>query len=73
LLSLYEIAHESSAAGKTIKELDIKNKTQCVIVGIDRDGVALTRFSVDTVLFDGDVLWLAGEKEKLERFERVWL
>jgi len=70
-LSLYKIPKESPAARKTIKELDIKNKTQCIIVGIDREGISLPRFSINTILLAGDVLWLAGEKDKLERFEIV--
>jgi len=41
----------------------------CINVGIDRDGGALTKFSVDTTLPEGDILWLAGEKDKLNKFE----
>lgn len=65
-ISLYDIAEGSALAGKTIRELDIRNKTQCMIIGIDRDGVSIQRFSGDTVLLAGDVLWLAGEEDKLE-------
>jgi len=68
-ISLYQIAKDSPAARKSIKELDVRNKTQCVIVGIDREGISLPRFTINTILLSGDVLWLAGEKDKLERFE----
>ena len=67
-ISLYEIAKDSRAARKSIKELDVRNKTQCIIVGIDREGISLPRFTINTILLAGDVLWLAGEKDKLDRF-----
>ena len=68
-ISLYEIAKDSAAARKSIKELDVRNKTNCMIVGIDREGISLPKFSIDTILLAGDILWLAGEKDNLEKFE----
>ncbi len=40
-----------------------------MIISIDREGEAMESFGANTILQIGDVLWLAGEKEKLERFE----
>jgi CPA2 family monovalent cation:H+ antiporter-2 len=68
-ISLYEIDPESSPVGKTIKELEIRTKTQCMIIGIDRKGVSLPKISGDTVLQAEDILWLAGEEDRLNNFK----
>jgi len=67
-ISLYEITPDDPSIGKKIKDLNIRERTQCIIVGIDRDDSSMPRFSVDTVLKAGDVLWLAGEQDKLDKF-----
>ena len=72
-ISLYKIPKESPAARKSIKELDVRSKTHCMIVGIDREGISLPRFSQETILLEGDVLWLAGEKENLDRFGLIFV
>jgi CPA2 family monovalent cation:H+ antiporter-2 len=68
-ISLYEIATGSASDGKSIKELDVRTLTQCVIIGIDRNGSSLSGLSSDTILCVGDILWLAGEEDKLKRFK----
>ena len=67
-ISLYKIAEESAVNGMTIKDLDIRRNTQCMIIGIDRNSVSLPKISAETVLLSGDLLWLAGEENRLENF-----
>lgn len=67
-LSQYEVEPESSLVGKTIIELGVREKTECMIIGIDRNGESITNFTPDFKFEEGDVLWLAGEKEKLNSF-----
>ena len=68
-ISLYEIASGNMYIGRQISELDLRDKHQCMIIGIDRNESSMPRFSGDTVLMEGDILWLAGEQDKLDTFE----
>ena len=70
-ISLYEITEGSWPVGKRIDELDIRAKTQCMIIGIDRNEASMPRFSGETALQAGDILWLAGEKDKLKKFTLI--
>lgn len=67
-LSQYEVEPESSVIGKTIIELAVREKTECMIIGIDRKNESITQFTPDFRFEAGDVLWLAGEKDKLNSF-----
>jgi len=67
-LSQYEVEPDSSMIGKTIIELGVREKTECMIIGIDRDGESITSFTPDFRFEEGDVVWLAGEKDKLNSF-----
>jgi len=68
-ISLYEITPDSPFIGKQLSELDLRDKYQCMIIGMDRNDSSMPVFSGDTLLMEGDVLWLAGEQDKLDRFE----
>lgn len=70
VVSQYELEENSPLVGVEIKNSKIKDKTDCMIISIDREGEAMESFGADTVLLVTDVLWLAGEKEKLENFEK---
>lgn len=67
-ISQYEVEEGSSLVDKTVRELKMQEKTDCMLVGIDRDDHAIAEFSPDTLLQQGDVLWVAGEKENLDKF-----
>jgi CPA2 family monovalent cation:H+ antiporter-2 len=58
----------SPLAGKTLRELNLRERTECMIIGIDRNGHSITGFSADFRLGQDDVLWLAGEKDDVEAF-----
>ncbi|MCC8172878.1 MAG: TrkA C-terminal domain-containing protein [Odoribacter sp.] len=69
-LSQYEIEPGSCLIGKSVKELDIQRKTECLVTGIEREcGIIATSNTADIILEEGDTLWLAGEKVKLKFFE----
>lgn len=68
-LCQYPIESESCLIGKSIIQAGIREKTECMIIGIDRDSQSLTNFNPTFVFEEGDVLWLAGETEKLASFE----
>ncbi|MDR1747338.1 MAG: cation:proton antiporter [Tannerella sp.] len=68
VLSNYVIESHSPLAGKTIRELNTRERAECMIIGIDRNGHSITNFSADFLLEKDDVLWLAGEKEYVDAF-----
>lgn len=68
-LSQYMVEENSPMIGKSLKELNIREKTESMIIGIDREGESITNFTPDFVFEYGDLLWIAGEEEKLDSFE----
>lgn len=69
-LSQYELEDESPLNGKSIKKLRISEKTETLILGIERGEESIVNFSADFVLKKGDILWLAGEQDKLDEFDQ---
>lgn len=67
-MSQYVVEPNSSMIGKTVLNLNMREKTECMIIAIDRDDHAITDIQADTVIEKGDILWIAGEKDKLEQF-----
>ncbi|MDR1727430.1 MAG: cation:proton antiporter [Acidobacteriota bacterium] len=72
VLSQYVIEARVPLAGKTIRELNTRERAECMIIGIDRKGHSLASFDADTALENGDVLWLAGEKDAVDAFGKVY-
>lgn len=68
-ISQYEVKDNSRMIGHSIKDLKIQENTECMIVGIDRDGFSISEFTPDTILQEGDVLLVAGEVKNLRSFE----
>lgn len=68
-LSQYEIENGSSLIGKSIKELKLREKTETLIIGIERNEKSIVNFSSDFTFQEGDTLLLAGEQEKLDLFD----
>lgn len=68
-LSQYIIAADSPIIGKTIKEARISENTECMIIGIDRKDKSIINFTSAFTFEENDVLWLAGEKDKLASFD----
>ena len=72
VLSRFLVDERSHLAGKTIRELNTRVNTGCMIIGIDRNMRSLRDFHADMVLENGDVLCLAGEKEAVDAFGSVY-
>ncbi|MEA4917028.1 cation:proton antiporter [Proteiniphilum sp.] len=68
-VSQYIIDPDSSLVGETIANSKIREKAECMIIGIDREGQSETKLIPSFVFEAGDILWLAGEKNKLNHFE----
>ena len=72
VLSPYLVDENSGIAGKTIRDLNTRENAVCMIIGIDRGQRSMRDFHADFVLENGDVIWLAGEKEAVEAFGSVY-
>lgn len=68
VVAQYELEEGSPLIGVQIKDTRMKDKTDCMIISIDRNDEAMSSFGATTELEQGDVLWLAGEKDRLEKF-----
>lgn len=68
-LSQYVIDEDSPMIGKTIAQLSVQEKTECMIICIDRDDQSIINFPANFILNEGDTLLLAGEQEKLNTFK----
>lgn len=68
-LSQFLIEPGCSLIGKTIAEANIREKTECMIIGIDRNEESIINITPNIVFEEGDIIWLAGEKDKLNSFE----
>lgn len=68
-LSQYLVEPESSLIGKTIANAGIREKTECMVIGIDRGDESIIQFTPSFTFEESDIIWLAGEREKLNSFE----
>lgn len=57
-------------AGKPLAETDLRRKTGCSVVAVERDGALLTDVKGDFVPESDDVLIVAGTSESHERYDR---
>lgn len=57
---------ETSAwAGRSLREMDLRRRHGCSVVGVDRQGVAIPNPGPETVLYPGDAVVLIGSSEQL--------
>lgn len=62
---------QSDHSGRRIKDIALRKRTGCSIVGIDRQGFVITNPSADEPLYPDDRLLLLGTTEQLARAERL--
>ena len=62
---------QTEHAGRAIREINLRRRTGCSIVGIDRRGFTLSNPSADERLYPGDRLLLLGTPEQLAEAERI--
>jgi len=66
IMKTVEIAKYSLFIGKSIRESKIRERTQGLVVGIERRGSRLLNPDSTTLLEEGDVLFVVGEAVRLE-------
>lgn len=68
-LSQYVIEEQCLLIGRSIAELSIQHKTECMIISVERDEETITPIHPSMILREGDTLLLAGERDKIRQFE----
>ncbi len=56
-----------SYAGKPIKQSGINMKAHCMILGLERNGYATTMPDANMIIEEGDILWIIGTSDNLNR------
>lgn len=69
-LSQYVVEEKSIIIGKAVTQLSIQEKTECMIISIERNDETIINFSPNFIFEEGDALLLAGEKDRLNTFEK---
>lgn len=69
-MKLRQIVISGSGAftGKTMQEGGIRDKYNCMVVGLEEGKENLSPVSPSRKLMKGDVIWIVGEEEDIERF-----
>ncbi|MEF8882793.1 MAG: NAD-binding protein [Halapricum sp.] len=62
----------SGVAGQTLAEADIRSRTGCTVVGIERDGDVATEFGPEFRFRDDDELIIVGTDDGTNRFMEVF-
>ena len=63
----FTIAEGSHLIGRTILESGIRDKSACLVIGIERGTTSIKNPSPATVFMEGDIVWIVGEHEKVLR------
>jgi monovalent cation:H+ antiporter-2, CPA2 family len=63
---------ETPFAGKTLEDLSLRSKTGVMVIGMERQGFAITSIGRNTHLFPGDKLFIVGEPKNLKA-AKAWI
>ncbi len=66
MLGLEKVVIDEKLSGKTLKELDLRRRTGCIVVAIVR-GKNVIVPSAETVLEKGDIMFVIGTEDSLKR------
>lgn len=56
-----------SYVGRPLKKSGLNTRSECMVLGIERDGYATTMPDANMIIEKGDILWLMGEENNLSR------
>ncbi|RMF98161.1 MAG: potassium channel protein [Candidatus Schekmanbacteria bacterium] len=62
----------SVSSEKTIKELDVRKKTGCTIIGIERRGETILEFNTDFKILEDDIIIVVGTNNSLEKLKKEY-
>ena len=58
------VVEGSRLVGRSIRESGIRDKSQCLVIGIERGDTSIKNPPPSTVFEPGDIVWIVGEHEK---------
>lgn len=58
-------------ANETLREADVRARTNCTVIAVERDGESITDFDPDFRIRAGDELVVAGTDEDVQRFSEL--
>ena len=64
------ISSKGVFAGKTMKESEIRDKYNCMVVGIEEGKENLSIVNPRRKLNGGDIIWIVGEEDDIARFRK---
>lgn len=70
-LRQFIIDSDSAFKGKTLEETGIRERYQCLVVGLERGDTSLHDPTGNTVLEEGDLVWVVGEDANVYRLLHV--
>ncbi|QRR03874.1 cation:proton antiporter domain-containing protein [Dyadobacter sandarakinus] len=68
VLERIEVKSIYNIRGKSIRNSQIREKTQGMIVGLERNGERILNPDSSMIIENGDVLWIAGDRELIREF-----
>ena len=66
ILEHFTLTKDSSLFGKTIQASDIREKLNCLVVGIEREDGSFVSNDTTADFREEDVVWIVGEKENIQ-------
>ena len=69
--SVAQVIVGPSFNGKTLREINFRQKYQASVIAIRRQDDSIPVASPEDVIYEGDVLFIAGKTEQVEKIERV--
>jgi CPA2 family monovalent cation:H+ antiporter-2 len=70
-LEHFTIKKHSGLLGKTIRESDVREKLNCLIIGIEREDGSFVTNDANAVFQEDDVIWVVGEKENIQSVKKL--
>jgi trk system potassium uptake protein TrkA len=69
--SLAQLRVGSENSGKTLREIDFRQKYQASVIAIERKGESVPVANPEDLIYEGDVLYVAGKTEIIEKLEGI--
>ena len=57
--------------GQTLGQADVRARTGCTVIAVERDGRTLTSIDADLRVQDGDTLVVAGDDDAIDAFAEL--